>query len=215
VPNSFFQRAEVGEFALERRDIGDVELHPLPPNLVRECVVKSRVVAPLLAAVLVCAARIPNVAVIPAIESAKPRAGNVGGSSGHPLPYAKSLIASASVPQPARCAFGPVWPNPEMRATIRSGLCLRRSSGPNPHFSSVPGRKFSTYGVEIERDGAFVASNDLPRQALTVFLVAPVAELVAGLRHLDFDDAGAVIGKQHPTKRRCQHRRRFDHAYSG
>src|SRR5919199_1521698 len=53
-------------------------------------------------------------------------------------------IASATLPKPAFWLYGPLWPKPETRTKIRPGFTAARSSGPRPHFSSVPGRKFST-----------------------------------------------------------------------
>src|SRR6478752_9390440 len=83
-------------------------------------------------------------AAIPAIESASPKAGRVGGPSAWPVRCAKPLIASARVPKPARAAYGPVWPNPVIRATTRPGLSSCSASGERPQRSRVPGRKFST-----------------------------------------------------------------------
>ena len=52
-------------------------------------------------------------------------------------------IASATDAKPARSAYGPVWPYPEMRARMIPGFtsCIR--SKPTFQRSSVPGRKFS------------------------------------------------------------------------
>ena len=45
---------------------------------------------------------VPIAAEIPAIESAKPNGGEVGGVSGQPLMNANPLAVSATVPKPGR-----------------------------------------------------------------------------------------------------------------
>ena len=80
----------------------------------------------------------------PATSSARGMAGTSGGESGNPVIATSPLMASATVPNPGRCRYGPVWPNPEIRRTTRRGFRSRRPSGASPHRSSVPGRKFST-----------------------------------------------------------------------
>ena len=45
---------------------------------------------------------------------------------------------------PGRCDFGPCWPYADTRSITSFGLMASSSSNPSPHFSSVPGRKFST-----------------------------------------------------------------------
>lgn len=79
----------------------------------------------------------------PATESASPKGGSTGGASGSPVSAAKPLIASARVPNPGRCAYGPNCPNAVTRASTRRGLAADSSAQPRSHFSSVPGRKFS------------------------------------------------------------------------
>ena len=59
---------------------------------------------------------------MPAIESANPNGGAVGGVSGQPLRKANPLVVSATVPKPGRALYGPVWPKPETRVRIRPGL---------------------------------------------------------------------------------------------
>ncbi len=83
-------------------------------------------------------------AAIAQIESASPKAGSVGGASAGPVRWAKPLMASASVPNPGRDAYGPSWPKPEIRTSTSPGFASCSTSGPSPHRSSVPGRKFST-----------------------------------------------------------------------
>src|SRR5437588_73882 len=80
----------------------------------------------------------------PATSSARGIAGTSGGESGNPVIATSPLMASATVPNPGRCRYGPVWPNPEIRRTTRRGFRSIRLSGASPHRSSVPGRKFST-----------------------------------------------------------------------
>ena len=53
-------------------------------------------------------------------------------------------MASATVPNPGRCRYGPVCPNPEIRRITSRGFRSRRAAGATPHRSRVPGRKFST-----------------------------------------------------------------------
>ena len=55
---------------------------------------------------------VPIAAEIPAIESANPNGGDVGGVSGQPLMYANPLPVSATVPKPGFPVFGPYCPNP-------------------------------------------------------------------------------------------------------
>ena len=45
---------------------------------------------------------VPMAAEIPAIESANPKGGAVGGVSGHPLMWANPQAVSATVPNPGR-----------------------------------------------------------------------------------------------------------------
>src|SRR6185437_14539173 len=67
-----------------------------------------------------------------------------GGRSGSPTSSRRPPNASATAANPGRSESGPVWPKAEMRVITSSGLTLSSSSGPSPHFSSVPGRKFSS-----------------------------------------------------------------------
>ena len=76
------------------------------------------------------------------VGEAEGRAASAG-ASGSPVMAAKPLIASARVPKPGRWAYGPNWPKPVTRARTRRGLAADSSSQPRPHFSRVPGRKFS------------------------------------------------------------------------
>lgn len=78
-----------------------------------------------------------------AIESASPNGGRVGGPSGSPVIAANPLIASARVPKPGRCAYGPNCPKPVTLARTSRGLTACSSAQPSPQRSSVPGRKFS------------------------------------------------------------------------
>ena len=88
--------------------------------------------------------------------SASASGGSTGWRSGKPVRAANPLIASTSVPKPGSAAYGPVWPKPEMRTMMRSGLRACSTSGPSPISSSVPGRKFSisTSEVAISRSSA-------------------------------------------------------------
>ena len=59
---------------------------------------------------------------MPAMESANPNGGEVGGVSGQPLMYANPLPVSATVPKPGRWEYGPVCPNPETLVSTTRGL---------------------------------------------------------------------------------------------
>ena len=80
----------------------------------------------------------------PAAMSASAIGGRTGSRSGKPLRSANPDIASTSVPKPGRSRYGPVWPNPETRTTIRPGLSACSASGASPISSNRPGMKFST-----------------------------------------------------------------------
>ena len=81
---------------------------------------------------------------MPATPSASPNGGSVGGPSSCPVWWANPLIASIRVPNARRSAYGPSWPNPVTRSITSRGLISSSVSGPRPHFSMTPGRKFST-----------------------------------------------------------------------
>jgi hypothetical protein len=88
-----------------------------------------------------------------------------------------------------------------------------------PHFSSVPGLKFSirTSAVsrgEIEADRALVAvdADEIGRVVL-VEGRAPVAHLVAGGR-LDLDHVGAMVGENLGAIGTTKHAREIDDAQS-
>ena len=70
----------------------------------------------------------PIAAAMPAMESANPKGGDVGGLSGHPLTKANPLAVSATVPKPGRSRYGPVWPQPETLVRIRPGLSTASTS---------------------------------------------------------------------------------------
>ena len=64
--------------------------------------------------------------------SASPRLGSAGGLSGKPFFSAKPENASTSVPKPGRAAYGPVWPQPEMRTITSFGLTACSAAGDRP-----------------------------------------------------------------------------------
>ena len=76
--------------------------------------------------------------------SASAIGGRTGSRSGKPFRSANPDMASTSVPNPGRSRYGPVWPNPETRTTIRPGFSAWRTSGASPISSNRPGMKFST-----------------------------------------------------------------------
>src|SRR5829696_8997948 len=89
----------------------------------------------------VTAPRAPNVA---ASESPRLMPTRGGGRSGYPVTCLIPPMASPMDPNPAWSLYGPVCPYPDTRTMTRPGLIPLRSSYPRPHFSSVPGLKFST-----------------------------------------------------------------------
>src|ERR687890_39347 len=89
----------------------------------------------------VTAPRAPKVA---ASESPRLIPTRGGGRSGYPVTCLIPPMASPMDPNPAWSLYGPVCPYPDTRTITRPGLIPLRSSYPRPHFSSVPGLKFST-----------------------------------------------------------------------
>src|ERR671921_1911598 len=89
----------------------------------------------------VTAPRAPKVA---ARESPRLMPTRGGGRSGYPVTCLTPPMASPMDPNPAWSLYGPVCPYPETRTMTRPGLIPLRSSNPRPHFSNVPGLKFST-----------------------------------------------------------------------
>ena len=70
----------------------------------------------------------PIAADSPAMESANPNGGEVGGESGQPLTWANPLAVSATVPKPGRLRLGPVCPKPDTRASTNPGLSALSTS---------------------------------------------------------------------------------------
>src|SRR5215211_151829 len=89
----------------------------------------------------VTAPRAPKVA---ASESPRLMPTRGGGRSGYPVTCLIPPMASPMDPNPAWSLYGPVCPYPETRTMTRPGLISLSSWYPRPHFSSVPGLKFST-----------------------------------------------------------------------
>ena len=77
-------------------------------------------------------------------SSVRAMGGSSGPRSASPLMAAKPDIASASVANPGRWAYGPSCPKAVTRHTTSAGLRASRTSGPRPRRSITPGRKFST-----------------------------------------------------------------------
>jgi len=67
-----------------------------------------------------------------------------GGVDGSPTTYRRPPMASPMAPKPACREYGPVCPKPDTRIMISRGLMDDNSLQPRPHFSIVPGRKFSS-----------------------------------------------------------------------
>ena len=70
----------------------------------------------------------PIAAEMPAIESANPNGGDVGGVSGQPLMYANPLPVSATVPKPGFPVFGPVCPKPVTLVSTSPGCSAASTS---------------------------------------------------------------------------------------
>ena len=67
-----------------------------------------------------------------------------GVPSTSPVSCVRPLMASKMRAKPPRCRYGPVWPKPVRRSTMRRGLTACSVSKSSPHSSSLPARKFST-----------------------------------------------------------------------
>ena len=168
---------------------------------------------------------------MPAIESASPKAGSVGGPSACPVRWAKPLIASARVPKPARAAYGPVWPKPVIRATHQTGVELEQhvggeapaleGAGPEVLDQHVGGGDQAAEdlgalgGGQAERDGALVARDLRPPDRGAVERRAVAAHAVAGLRVLDLDHLGAEVAEDLAGQGPGQDRRGVDDAEAG
>ena len=90
------------------------------------------------------ATSVPRAANVAASASPSDTPARDGGRSASPVTYLMPPIASPMEPNPARGAYGPVWPNPVTRVMTRPGLISQSRSGARPQRSSVPGRKFSS-----------------------------------------------------------------------
>ncbi len=157
-----------------------------------------------------------NAVVRAVIPSARPNGGSVGGPSGSPVMAANPLIASASVPNPGRFAYGPVWPKPVTRATTRPGLRSWSTLGAEApalegagaevldHHVGVAASSRNTSwpsGVrEHQRDALLVAAEHLPPQPDAVRAAAVGARGVAA-RVLDLDHLGAEVAEQRRGQR--------------
>src|SRR6476660_4682021 len=92
-----------------------------------------------------CSATIvPRAANVAASASPSDTPARDGGRSASPVTYLMPPIASPMEPNPARGAYGPVWPNPVTRVMTSPGLISQSCSGARPQRSSVPGLKFSS-----------------------------------------------------------------------
>jgi hypothetical protein len=68
------------------------------------------------------AASVPMQAYAAASESPIEMPARAGGRSGSPSTYRRPPIASPTEPNPARGAYGPVWPKPVTRVSTIRGL---------------------------------------------------------------------------------------------
>ncbi len=135
-----------------------------------------------------------------------------GARSGSPTRLRNPPYASATAAKPGRSDSGPVCPKAEMRVMMSSGLASLSTSGPRPHFSSVPGRKFSSrmsdfaasckhgllagLGPQVQHHGLLVAVDGAVQHGGIALVQAPVAQLVAGSGPLHLDDFGAEVGEE-------------------
>ena len=111
---------------------------------------------------------IANAVASAATPSASASGGSSGGPSGSPFSAAKPLIASASVPNPARRAYGPVCPKPVTRA-----ITSARVHGPELVGACAPA---------LERAGTEVLEHDVGALGQAQEEVAAV-----GLREVERD----------------------------
>ena len=79
----------------------------------------------------------------PAIISAKAKGGRRGPFPSSPFIEANPLIPSTSEPKPGASLYKPVCPHPDILRIIIFLFNFVNSFGPIPHFSKVPGIKFS------------------------------------------------------------------------
>ena len=131
---------------------------------------------------------------------------------------------------PGAWRTGPVWPNPVTRSTTSAGLIFCSSSGPRPHFSSTPGRKFSiTTSAWATSRRRMSWPSGVPKFRVMVRLFRaitfhhrPWPSLVrpwvragspAGVLHLD--DVGAPVAEQHRGDRRGVDGAQVQHPQSG
>src|SRR3954452_24482243 len=158
---------------------------------------------------------------MPATPSARPNGGSVGGPSSCPVWWANQLIASISVPNARRSAYGPSWPKPVTRSITSRGLMSSSVSGPSPPLLHDPRPEVLHDHVrvgdelaqqllplrpaEVQRDRALVAGDHLPPQAGPRAVPAVRAGRVA-VRVLDLEHVGAHVAEQHRRDGRGVHR---------
>ena len=110
---------------------------------------------------------------------------------------------------------------------ISFGFSCDNCSQPSPHFSSVPGRKFSIRmsasrqqlaknllslgGLQVKRDRLLVTRLHVPPQRGAVFKLAPLAQRVADIGRFDLDDLGAEFAQQLGGKRARYQLSEFNH----
>ena len=173
-----------------------------------------------------------NAAASPVASSVRAIGGSSGWPSGSPLMAANPPIASAIVANPGRPAYGPSWPNPEIRVIDESRVAGVQHVGAEPELLQPPGPEvLDEHGgvgdeaeqdvavgvvLEVEDDRALAAVGELEPQALAVALVAPRhrAQAVA-VGALDLDHVGAVVGEVAGAVGAGDHRRQVEHADVG
>ena len=85
--------------------------------------------------------------------------GRTGPPPASPVMLSMPPMPCTMMSSAGRCAYGPVWPNPETEHTTSRGLRARSVSWSSPSFSIVPGRKFS---MRTSERSASRSSSSLP-----------------------------------------------------
>ena len=115
---------------------------------------------------------------------------------------------------------------------ISFGFAAESCSQPRFHFSSVPGRKFSSRKsafaassssellsfalAQVQRDRFLVAADHRPPQRrLARFLPPPDPHRIALARRLDLDDLGAEVPEQLAAERTREQSAQFEHPQVG
>ena len=166
-----------------------------------------------------CSATIvPRAANVAASASPSDTPARDGGRSASPVTYLMPPIASPMEPNPARGAYGPVWPNPVTRVMTRPGVdlpellrgqapalqrarpeVLQQHVGP---FGEAADQVLAAGIAQVGGDRLLVPRHHRPPQRHAVRLLpAPLAHRVALPGVLDLDDLRAEVAEQLAAER--------------